>query len=169
VFPRACLGPSDAIFAAKFVMLAHRFAAPGFSTLYVYQHVSLATPRRRTLIRSYSIGVCRPAYTPGLSLRREITVGIGAAFVISLISGRCLGAMLEVFHNWHADEKLYNKEAIGTSADGFVRPGLDTRNKNSDGIVGLNSMNWRQFRNMYARLQDCLSQVSYTDRRVPKP
>jgi THO complex subunit 2 len=39
VFPRACLGPSDAIFAAKFVMLAHRFAAPGFSTLYVYQHV----------------------------------------------------------------------------------------------------------------------------------
>ena len=69
--------------------------------------------------------------------------------------------MLEVFHKWHADEKVYNQEAIGASAGGHARPGLDTRNMNSEGVVGLNTMNWRQFRNMYARLQDCLSQVSW--------
>jgi hypothetical protein len=67
--------------------------------------------------------------------------------------------MLEVFHRWHADEKVYNEEAIGNSAHGTARPGLDTRNMNSEGVVKLNTMNWRQFRNIYARLQDCLSQV----------
>lgn len=77
-----------------------------------------------------------------------------------LTPGRCLGAMLEVFHAWHADEKLYNAEAIGTSVDGVTRTGLDFTKKNSDGHIGLATLPWKAFRNFYAKIHACISEVS---------
>ena len=72
VFPRACLGPSDAIFAAKFIMLAHRFAAPGFSTLYVYQHVSGFQFRRSSADRKlFDKGLSSCIYTRTLTEARN--------------------------------------------------------------------------------------------------
>ena len=42
-FPRAIMSPADAAYVAKMIARLHEYGCQGFSVLYAYDHVSLAS------------------------------------------------------------------------------------------------------------------------------
>ncbi|GMS88250.1 hypothetical protein PENTCL1PPCAC_10425, partial [Pristionchus entomophagus] len=86
ILPRAMFGESDAIFAAKFVLLMHAQKTAGFQTLFFTDKV-----------------MCD--ILPVVSLLSENEAH-------SL--GRCLQLILQQHANWHEDAAAYDRECAGT-------------------------------------------------------
>lgn len=96
VMPRILLSPNEATFCAKFIRILHGQGTPKFHTL----------------------GVLDAIFGPGIS---------STVFMLSQREaenyGRFLSDLLSELHAWHADKALYDKEAIGKNALGFIRNG----------------------------------------------
>jgi len=66
--------------------------------------------------------------------------------------------MLADLNTWHKDEKEYQKSAIGNTDNGHL-PGMECRLKTDSPRT---PMTWNQFRNFYAKVHNCLYDVSFT-------
>ncbi|EIW70014.1 hypothetical protein TREMEDRAFT_29485 [Tremella mesenterica DSM 1558] len=122
-YPRALLTPSDAMFVAKFIRLAHDLGTVGFSTVYAYNNFF-----------NDQLAACIFSCTE--SEARNL--------------GRCLKAILADLDAWHSDEARYKKEAMGISdtGTGETLPGMLYRARVGE---NLKVMSWNEYRNLFAK------------------
>ncbi|PWZ01853.1 hypothetical protein BCV70DRAFT_150056, partial [Testicularia cyperi] len=127
LFPRALLSPTDAILAGKFIRLAHSLGARNFSSLTVYDKIFT------------------DAIAAVVSSSTENEARNYSRFLFTILSD--LSA-------WHKSADAYNKDAIGQNLPGFQMR-WHSRHGGED-IPAADLLTWEQFRQVYAKWQDCL-------------
>jgi hypothetical protein len=78
-YPRAILTPSDAVFVARFIRVAHDLGAAGFSTLFAYSNVRgsvSASKLSHSLLRSFLANNLPPASSRAPRTRRAILADV---------------------------------------------------------------------------------------------
>ncbi|RSH93955.1 hypothetical protein EHS25_006608 [Saitozyma podzolica] len=133
-FPRSLLTPSDAVFVARFIRLAHDFGTAGFSTLFSYNNFF-----------NEQLAACIFSCTENEA--RNL--------------GRCLGAIMADLDSWHGDQGRYSREALGKpdkvpegEEPPAPLPGMLFRQKAG---ADMKPMAWNQFRLFYAKCHDNLT------------
>ncbi|KAG0646735.1 THO complex subunit 2 [Hyphodiscus hymeniophilus] len=136
ILPRLLLSPSDADYCFRMIKMLHENGTPNFRTLSLYGRL-LRPNRLRALIFS-------------CTLREAENLG------------RFLRLILKDLSRWHADRKVYEKEAWGSTKTllGFAKAintdGTPKSLLDHDGATGFKNILYQWHKNLNIAIRDCL-------------
>ena len=141
ILPRLLLSPSDADYCFRMIKMLHENTTPNFRTLSLYSRL-LRPNRLRALMFS-------------CTLREAENLG------------RFLRLILTDLSRWHADRKLYEKEAWGPTKSllGFAKAintdGTPKSLLDHDGVSGFKNILFQWHKNVNIALRDCLEGIEW--------